>query len=75
MMDVTEFPSTPQEMHLMLSLEEVAKRQGKMDHLGISGVVYLPSVRAYEVPLSMRNSMKLGPDGEVLLGIRDMHTG
>jgi hypothetical protein len=75
MMDLMPFPATPQEMCMLLDLEEAAKNDGVFNEQGIAGSVYFPDVRAYEVPLSMRHAMKLGPDGEVVMRVRDERTG
>jgi hypothetical protein len=71
MLDVMEWPATPQQMYAQLLLEDVAKAQGSLDERGIAGHVFLPDIRAHQVPLSMRHAMKLGPDGEVVMRITD----
>jgi hypothetical protein len=71
LMDVMEWPATPQQMHAQLALEAVAMAQGNFNEHGIEGYLFLPDVRAYEVPPSMRWAMRLGPDGEVVMRITD----
>lgn len=68
--DEIEFPATPHEMHVLLYIEDIAKRQEGFTHAGFWGYIMLYDVQAYEVPSSMRNLMKLGPDGEVVLRVR-----
>lgn len=39
--DVSKFPSTPQEMHALLEIEAKAKREKGLTHRGINGYVYM----------------------------------
>jgi len=42
--DLIAFPSTPEEMSVMLEVEEFAKRQRGLTHRGMGGYVYMAVV-------------------------------